>query len=368
MKPRSGPLHLLAAVSLTLAQGTGVLAQNVFVPEAQIVLFTPSDVRPPTAASYRPQLHQFGIYAEQFFRDGLTQWGYSPERSEIFNRSDDGKISVIHVTGDLPAKGGEYKKQWISRQVLDKLKSEHNVKPAGHLFWIFVYIGDPPAKHANYRGSGNSKDGGWAVLNYTNLPGEISIRRDIAAGLHDKVFLKGCIHEFGHALGLPHIGPKIELRKGNTLMGPITRIYVGQNMPLKTKAYLSEASAAILSAHPIFTGNPESRNKLPETTFEDTNVAYDRRKRAIAVTGKLKANHDIHRIVVIDDRDDKIGGYWVKGFVAKPDAQSRFSVMIPQPCPRGKIKLMAVYKNGCFTGNGKKRGIDSATIIQYSFR
>ena len=125
---------------------------------------------------------------------------------------------------------------------------------------------------------------------------------------------------------------------------------------------------AILSAHPIFTGNPEARNKLPETTFEDTNVAYDRRKRAISVTGKLKANHAIHRIVVIDDRDDKMGGYWVKGFVAKPDDQSRFSVTIPQPCPSGKIKLLAVYKNGCFTGNGKKRGIDSATIVPYSFR
>ena len=132
-------------------------------------------------------------------------------------------ISVLHVTGDLPAAGGKYRKKWISRQVLGKLQSEHKIETAGNLFWIFVYIGDPPSKHDNYRGSGNSKDGGWAVLNYTNLPGTIPLDREVAAGFHDKVFLKGCIHEFGHALGLPHIGPKVELRRGNWLMGPVAR-------------------------------------------------------------------------------------------------------------------------------------------------
>ena len=33
--------------------------------------------------------------------------------------------------------------------------------------------------------------------------------------------IKGTIHEFGHALGLPHIGPRPGRKLGNTLMGPI---------------------------------------------------------------------------------------------------------------------------------------------------
>ena len=73
-------------------------------------------------------------------------------------------------------------------------------------------------------------------------------------------------------------------------------------------------------------------------------------------------------MIVIDDRDDKIGGYWVKAFVTEVDKQSRFSVSIPQPGRSGQLKVLAVYTNGAFTGDGKKRGIGSATLVPYSFR
>lgn len=136
-------------------------------------------------------------------------------------------------------------------------------------------------------------------------------------------------------------------------MGPVTRIYVKQKMPNKTKAYLSEASAAILSAHPVFTGDATARNKLPQTGFAEVKTRYDRKSHSISVTGKLKADHGAHRVIVIDDRDDKIGGYWVKGFVSEVDDQSRFSVSIPEPNRSGKLRILAVYKNGAFTGDGK---------------
>ncbi|MCS7468103.1 hypothetical protein NZK35_15735 [Stieleria sp. ICT_E10.1] len=344
-----------------------VIAQGPSIPEAQIVLFTPSDVQPPPRAGYLDRLNQFGLYAEQFFHDGLTDWGYAPARKEIFHRGDDGNLSVIHVKGDLPAAGGAYKKQWISRQVHDKLKRDHGIKIAGNLYWIFVYVGDPPVRHDSYRGSGNSKDGGWAVLNYTNLPGKISPRSQMVTPLNDKLTLKGCIHEFGHGLGLPHIGPKVELGKGNTLMGPVNRIYAFHKMPNRTKAYLSEASAAILSTHPVFTGDPTARNRLPKTSFRQVTADYDRKTHAIEVRGQLETDFPVHRVVVIDDRDDKIGGYWVKGFVAQVDPQSRFSISIPNPGRKGQLKILAVYNNGAFTGNGTKRGIDSATLVPYRF-
>ncbi len=361
-------LFLICVSFVGAPSGSTATAQGMGVPEAQIVLFTPSDIRPPSRASYSERLNRFGLYAEQFFHEGLRKWGYAPKRKEIFNRDRDGTISVIHVQGDLPAAGGAYKEKWISRQVHEKLTSDHGVKIAGNLYWIFVYVGDPPARHNSYRGSGNSKDGGWAVLNYTNLPGKISLKGDVVSPFHDKLTLKGCIHEFGHGLGLPHIGPKVERGQGNTLMGPITRIYVRQRMPNPTKAYISEANATVLSVHPIFTGDPTARNKLPRTEFQLAKATYDRRKHAISVTGKLDSDYPVHRVVVIDDRDDKIGAYWVKGFVAEIDGQSRFSVSIPKPGRSGKLKVLAVYKNGAFTGDGAKRGIESATIVPYSFR
>lgn len=359
---------LLCICFIHFLSGDCVVAQRVSLPEAQIILFTPSDVQPPPRDGYLERLNLFGLYAEQFFHQGLTDWGYEPARKEIFNRSEDGKISVIHVTGDLPAAGGAYKQKWISRQVHDKLRSDHGIEIAGNLYWIFVYIGDPPLKHDNYRGSGNSKDGGWAVLNYTNLPGRVTLDADPVSPLHDKLTLKGCIHEFGHALGLSHIGPKIELGKGNTLMGPVTRIYVQNKMPKRTKAYLCEANAAVLSRHPIFTGDATARNKLPKTKFSQVRTAYDRRSRSIVVSGHLESDSPVHRVVLIDDRDDKIGAYWVKGYVTELDSRSRFTVSIPQPGPTGKIKLLAVYTNGAYTGDGIKRGIESAHTVPYSFR
>ncbi|MCA9136693.1 MAG: hypothetical protein KDB00_08040 [Planctomycetales bacterium] len=343
-----------------------VVAQNTFIPEAQIVLFTPSDIKPPPREDYLPRLNLFGLYAEQFFHDGLKDWGYQPARKEIFNRDADGKITVIHVKGDLPAAGGSYKDKWISAQVHDKLKSDHGIKIAGNLYWIFVYVGDPPVRHDNYRGSGNSKDGGWAVLNYINVSSKVSLGDEMVSRLHDDLTLKGCIHEFGHALGLSHIGPKVELRKGNTLMGPVNRIYAAQKLPNRTKAYLAEANAAVLSTHPIFTGDASQRNKLPETDFQQIKVSFNRRSRTMDVTGRLKSSDQVHRIIVIDDRDDKIGAYWVKGYVAELDARSGFSVSIPQPGPTGSLKILAVYTNGAYTGDGMKRGIESAHVVPYS--
>ncbi len=331
-----------------------------------MVLFTPSDVNAPPAQTYQTRLNEIGLYAENFFHKELRRWKYDPKRKEIFERDEDGGLKVIHVRGDLPAAGDAYKQQWVSRQVHEKLRGEHDVTVAGNLFWIFVYVGDPPAKHDGYRGSGNSKDGGWAVLNYINLPGKISLNADPVTPFHDTMTLKGSIHEFGHGLGLPHIGPKVELRRGNTLMGPVTRIYVAQKMPDQTKAYLSEASAAVLSQHPIFTGDPTARSRLPKTAFTEVQTRYDPRIRATVVTGKLQTDFPLHR--VIDDRDDKVGAYWVKAFVSQTDSTGRFQVEIPTPGRTGSMKLLAVYRNGAFTGDGKTRGIGSATVVPYASR
>lgn len=162
------------------------------------------------------------------------------------------------------------------------------------------------------------------------------------------------------------------MKLGNTLMGPITADYVKQKLPRKTKAYLSEASAAMLSVHPLFSGTTQSRDVLPTPQFEDTKISVNKKDRTIVVTGSLKQSSDIepHRILVFDDRADNTlrnPDYWVRAFVSKLDENSKFSVAIPNPNRSGKIKLVAVYKNGAVTGDGKLRGLRSAKVIPYSF-
>ncbi len=361
-------LNLFLIVYSALILCGDILAAEPVVPGAEIILFTPKDVTAPPAKVYLERLHDCGVYAETFFEKELKQWGYKPGRRELFERDAKGKMKVTHVKGRLNAAGGEYTKKWISKQVLDSLKNDHGKVTAGNLYWIFVYIGDPPKRHSNYRGLGNSRDGGWAVLNYTNLLGKVSASEELISDFHDQIFLKGSIHEFGHALGLPHIGPKVNLGRGNTLMGPVTRIYRNKKMPDQNKAYLSEASAAILSAHPAFTGNPGKRNLLPKPGFSDLKQVYELSSKSIALTGKVESVSGVHRVVVIDDREDKPGAYWVKGYVAEVEADGSFSIFVPRPqkC-RGALKLLVVYKNGAVTGDGIRRGIGSAKLIPYSY-
>ncbi len=69
--------------------------------------------------------------------------------------------------------------------------------------------------------------------------------------------LKGCIQEFGHALGHSHLSPKPLTQLGNTLMGLISRAFKAYAKLdyEEPQVYLSEASAAMLVYHPIFQKN-----------------------------------------------------------------------------------------------------------------
>ena len=70
------------------------------------------------------------------------------------------------------------------------------------------------------RGRLTPRDGGWAVVNYDTLPGEIRPDLGLGVGLQRECFLKGTIHELGHAFGLPHIGPDLVPQAGQLADGP----------------------------------------------------------------------------------------------------------------------------------------------------
>jgi len=82
--------------------------------------------------------------------------------------------------------------------MIQKLVREHGIPQNSNLWWIFVYLGDGPARFPNFRGTGDSKLGGWAILNYDASPGEIRLDKELAEGFHDDFMLKGAMHELGH--------------------------------------------------------------------------------------------------------------------------------------------------------------------------
>ena len=80
---------------------------------------------------------------------------------------------------------------------------------------------------------------------------------DLAAKPMWALNLKGCIREFGHALGHSHLGTKPSTQSGDTIMGPINRAFKAKAKLENEdpRVYLIEASAAMLEHHPIFQKN-----------------------------------------------------------------------------------------------------------------
>src|SRR5690606_18294486 len=114
------------------------------------------------------------------------------------------------------------------------------------VWWVWVYAGDPPVRFQSFLGSGNAAQGGLSQVNYTNIAGKIAVDDDIASPFLEEITLKGCIHEFGHALGLPHNGPLEQADLGMPLMGATIINYRNRMKNKERRGYLSDASAAIL--------------------------------------------------------------------------------------------------------------------------
>ena len=296
----------------------------------------------------------------------MTRWGYEPAVKNFVRRDADGSAEVLFVRGDQPLASGRYEKPGFHMEAIDKAVKQHKIPRHRHVWWIFVYVADPPRRFSDWRGSGNLADGGWALVNYDSSPGEIDPKADLSAGFNDTFALKGCIHELGHAFGLPHIGPSPGKGLGNSLMGPNMDVYIKQGFPDQGRVYLTPASAALLWKHPLFSGTARDRSILPEVRLEGYRASFDRKARQVVVTGKLSSNVPAHSVVVLDDMDQKPGPYWVRGYAGRVSDDGTFRVTIDEPVASGgALSIVFCFRNGAVTGDGKGYNLESAIVKPY---
>lgn len=358
--------HLITAIILIPA-GVAVAGDAAPLPTLRIVFFTPADVEPP--AGVRRRMTQVADSTERFFVRWMTHWGYEPVNKTLFRRDEDGSAEVLFVKGEHPLAGGRYDQPGFQQEAIERAARQYQIPRNRHVWWIFVYLGDPPRRLGTYRGEGDSREGGWALVGYSAAPGEIRVGSDLGGGFNDEFTLKGCIHELGHALGLPHIGPSPRRGLGNSLMGPQTDIYARQRLPDGPRVYLTEAAAAMLWKHPLFSGTAQDRAVLPRVQWSDARAVYDRRRRQIRLGGRLTSDYRAHSVVVIDDMEQKPGPYWVRSYVGRLAADGTFDVTIDDPAPSdGRFRILFCFDNGAVTGDGKGRGIDGAIVKPYRLR
>jgi hypothetical protein len=360
-------MRLLLLCGLLVTLPRSAFAQPK-MPKVQIVFLTPADVEAPDGV--RERLTQSADYTEAMLVKWMKAWKYPPKREKIFQRNADGSVKIHFVkspdslaSGKFPLKDGN-----LARKGKLLAKDKYNIPPTLVVWWVWVYVGDPPKKYSSYLGSGNAAQGGLSQVNYVNLPGKIAVGDKMARPFLKELTFKGTVHEFGHALGLPHNGPLVTRDLGMPLMGATIFNYRRRMKNKEERVYLSEASAAILWKHPLFTGTAKRRYARPKIAWKDVDVKNDQKKRVVRLTGRVTSDVPVHSVIVYDTVPKIQQTYFQKPYVARVAKDGTFEVTISEPVDvkaDGTLKLVACCENGTMTGDGKKRGIGSAHEINY---
>lgn len=353
---------------LTTCLPTLQAQQEPPVPPVHVVLFTPAGVEPPEGAEER--LAAAAEYAEAFLVDGMKHWKYNPAREQFLERDENGRVKVLHVQGSKPATAEEYKSSKLLPELWKAAHEKYGLAKVFPIWWIWVYLGETEA-FTDYRGSGVLKTGGWAIVRYISSPGAIEAfgEVELAEDFLHTFTLKACIHELGHAFGLPHIGPRVKDQAGNSLMGPRTDPYRKLTRSEETRVYLDEASAAMLWKHPVFSGSAQDRGVIPSMEVTGLKLQYNPRTNDLRLTGQLRSNGQAHSVVVMDEVPPSQTDYWRKAYVGKLQEHGRFTVKISEPAQAsGSLRLLFCFENGAVTGDGKTFGLEKVPAHAYRFQ
>ena len=297
----------------------------------------------------------------------MKRWKYPPAVSRLFRRNPDRTVEITYVKGDRPAADPFYATAACDAEAKDKAKRQLRLEGEGHIFWTFVYVGDRPQRFSDWKGSGCARDGGAGVVNYDTIPGELRPDLGLEVGFNSEYYLKATIHEFGHALGLSHMGPDPALKRGNSLMGANVSVYIERKQPNADKVYLTEASAAILWKHPVFSGTAKDRQRQPSVKLVNYKAAYSRASNRITLAGKLVSDMHAHSVFVIDGNSGD--EYWQRSHVGRIAADGTFHVSIDDPVHgEGHFRILFCFDNGIVTGDGAGVVFNDRGEIHKSYR
>jgi len=331
----------------------------------RIVFFTPSDVDPPPGVPER--MKQVVDYGQAFYGQWLEHWGYEPEEVLPIDRDEQGVPVMYYVRGQETAASGKYDNPGIQGPIRELAIAEHSIPREGSSWWIFVY-GTKLAASRGSGGWGDKRGNGLALLVWHADAGELTPDAPLAGGLADRINLKGYLHELGHTLNLPHIGPRDRNPLGMSLMGPNARTYRRARSTREERVYLTRATAALIWKQPQMTGRFDPHPKLPQITVRPFQKIYDNRDKRFELKGKLVSDVAAHSVVAIDIPEKGPGDYWKKGYAARVSEDGTFELLVDELVPSsGVIKLVFCFENGIFTGTGKGAGFRHAVEVPYRF-
>lgn len=327
---------------------------------ARIVLFIPENAKPPK--DYELRLGSLGTRTEAFFAKWLKHWDREVEREEFFVRNDDGDIQVTLVKGKLKDPKSKTVLDDLRRQAIVGAKAQLGIKQNTKVLW-WIFHAYPGAK--GFVGGGNPFFGS-AINEYPPGNGAIRQNLELASKKMADLKIKGMIHEFGHALGLPHNGPRPDLNLGNSLMGPIIRFYAARTKSKNTRVYLNQSSAAMLWKHPIFRKRAPKKPVMPRQVNVTNLKVTENKSGTIKVEGKLESNQKAHTAVLFDSFNNKFGDYWSRSYIGEI-VDGKFEIVAEDPFDEGTLLLSFCFNNGINTADGKSQ-FSRKSVIEIPYR
>lgn len=329
----------------------------------RIVFFTPSDIEPP-AEGVRERLKEYVDYSQMFYGKWMKHWGYPSKNPLPVERDGDGFPKILYVKGRHTKASGRYEQLSFMPEIQEEACRQHDLDPHGLVLWSFIY-GGPDSR--GFRGGGNSRKGGMSTSLYDpTTEGHLNLTDDLGSDVQMSLKSKASIHELGHALGLPHIGPRINDKLGCSLMGPVIKAYRKRN-PTDERIYLSEASAAMVWKHPIFSGVDTDREIQPKLEFANVKVKHDPDGKRLLVSGEVVSDYAAHSVVIADEHGPT-GGYWTKCYVGRVNEAGEFEVSVDElESESGNLRIVCCFNNGAIVGRDEGLGLNSGFLKRYTF-
>lgn len=356
-------LAFILVILLPMTMFAGEQLGGAAKPVLRIAFFTPSDVDPPD--SVRERVKQIVDYTQAFYGKWLKHWGYECKRALPVERDKDGYPVVHFVRGKHKLASGRYDQHGFQPEVVKAASRQGDISPQGQVWWIIVY---KAVEKGWGRGGGNFQRGGVSTAYFYTAPGEVRMTDELASEFLVELRLKGAIHELGHALGLPHIGPRDGDNLGNSLMGPINKAYFARANPRETRVHLSEASAAMLWKHPLFSGTVKDRDRIPKAQLAEFQATYEKDDDRLIVTGKLESDYPAHSVVVANGSNATRSPYWLKCFAGRVAKDGTFRVEVDELDPTdGVLKIVLCCDNGAIVGENSRLGLNGGFAKVYRF-
>lgn len=347
-------------IGLTLAPPSRAADNEL---KARVVLFIPEDAKPPE--HYQQRIASLAVRTEAFFAHWMKHWKRPIERKRIFARTEGGEIEVTLVRGRLTSKGRNALPA-IRKMATDSATQKLGLKRSLPIVWWILY--DYP-EIRGFQG-GAQGPGGIAINAYPKGTELITKDAELAAPKLAEMSVKGTIHEFGHALGLPHIGPRPDVKLGNSLMGPVNRAYWSNiGTTNEPRVYLTEASAAMLWKHPIFQSTITQRYRSPKNVeVKQIKATESDDGSKLIVEGQFSASIPAHTAVILDSERGRFGDYWARSYVSVLDAKTgQFRIVVTRPFSQGTLYLSFCFENGVNMSDNKSP-FQRGSSIQISYK